>query len=825
MPKEHLVPSAETSSKPDCELAGSLQGVLNNLSERDFSLDLQQTEALEAIGLALIEGVSSGYIEMATSTGKTTVEALLTEAAVKAGKRVLLLAPTLPIAKQIDGSESSSPTGLKRFAHLPENARVEQHFNGKKGNKNADVVVSTYAGLLNDAKSEHRKLGEFDVIIADECHRSLGKETSEVLRTVMPHAFKLGLSATPDYAVDRMSEEVYDRRLYEFSLRDAVESGRTSPVRAFLYETDETLVLNDPRREFTDKELAPLTHNLQRNGTAVALTKAFVEEGRQGIIACIPGRDNLHARLLADLLKTSGIRAADVGAHLDAETQARRLAAYHRGDFDVLTFTRALEEGWDSDRASFAINLAPTSSPVRTTQLLGRILRKKPDDLESIFVDFVDKKSGSRSKSQYTAMHALGLDTIDLTRVLGRPAEHTPAHSHSLKLLHVISPKIHKRLIESQGKLLRNVTVGKITDPLIAEWEATLEKEGLPAELSHNDALPPKLEKRVSKAYAKFYHDHGVAPSVDELIETMGKVSGPERNILGSFALRAELDQLVQLDLEDVANNDEISNPHQMAVGFHSRQQLHDTLDTLSEREAGVVMRRFGLHSRDQKGQIGGIGRVEGVDKEEPMELDEIGKVYGITKERVRQIESKALAKLRHPSRSESLRDYYEDHHIGDKEEPTIHETNRRNSGNPFIQQFTSFSLAAPLPDIPLVKRVKSEYEKTAYPWMSDDGEKTPFYWRAVADTRSRLGIKEPTYRAFWEREEQIDDAIRIVEGEIDRLNQTPVADHESSLGQRLATLDVYASRLAYLESLRDKLEELYQLLEDHHELRNTLDS
>jgi len=70
------------------------------------------------------------------------------------------------------------------------------------------------------------------------------------------------------------------------------------------------------------------------------------------------------------------------------------------------------------------------------------------------------------------------------------------------------------------------------------------------------------------------------------------------------------------------------------------REQLGLVLDTLSEREAGVVTMRFGLTD----GQ--------------PRTLDEIGKVYGVTRERIRQIESKTMSKLRHPSRSQPLRDY-----------------------------------------------------------------------------------------------------------------------------------------------------------------------
>ncbi len=69
---------------------------------------------------------------------------------------------------------------------------------------------------------------------------------------------------------------------------------------------------------------------------------------------------------------------------------------------------------------------------------------------------------------------------------------------------------------------------------------------------------------------------------------------------------------------------------------------MRSVLDTLSEREAGVVSMRFGLTT------------------DRPMTLDEIGRVYGVTRERIRQIESKTMSKLRHPSRSNVLRDYLE---------------------------------------------------------------------------------------------------------------------------------------------------------------------
>jgi RNA polymerase primary sigma factor len=79
--------------------------------------------------------------------------------------------------------------------------------------------------------------------------------------------------------------------------------------------------------------------------------------------------------------------------------------------------------------------------------------------------------------------------------------------------------------------------------------------------------------------------------------------------------------------------------PDAVAYGL-MQDQLHEMLQSLTEREAEVVKLRFGLAD----GQ--------------PHTLDEIGKELGLTRERIRQIESKTLSKLRHPSRSQKLRDY-----------------------------------------------------------------------------------------------------------------------------------------------------------------------
>lgn len=101
------------------------------------------------------------------------------------------------------------------------------------------------------------------------------------------------------------------------------------------------------------------------------------------------------------------------------------------------------------------------------------------------------------------------------------------------------------------------------------------------------------------------------------------------------------LDWLLDETWVDDIIDEHAPDPQELTDDLLLREQIASVTDTLSEREAGVIEMRMGLR---------GSG--------EPMTLEDIGKVYGLTRERIRQIESKVMSKLRHPSRAEVLRDY-----------------------------------------------------------------------------------------------------------------------------------------------------------------------
>jgi RNA polymerase primary sigma factor len=125
-----------------------------------------------------------------------------------------------------------------------------------------------------------------------------------------------------------------------------------------------------------------------------------------------------------------------------------------------------------------------------------------------------------------------------------------------------------------------------------------------------------------------------------ELDMTPEKVVEVQKYGREPISLHLPLGEEGDSEFGDLIEDTEAIQPGEAVSFTLLQEQLHSVLDTLSEREAGVVSMRFGLAD----GQ--------------PKTLDEIGKVYGVTRERIRQIESKTMLKLRHPSRSQVLRDY-----------------------------------------------------------------------------------------------------------------------------------------------------------------------
>jgi len=149
---------------------------------------------------------------------------------------------------------------------------------------------------------------------------------------------------------------------------------------------------------------------------------------------------------------------------------------------------------------------------------------------------------------------------------------------------------------------------------------------------------------KLARMQREMLQDLGREPTPEELAAalelTPEKLAEVQRYGREPISLHMPLGEEGDSEFGDLIEDTEAIQPAEAVSFTLLQEQLGSVLGTLSEREAGVVSMRFGLTD----GQ--------------PKTLDEIGKVYGVTRERIRQIESKTMMKLRHPSRSQLLRDY-----------------------------------------------------------------------------------------------------------------------------------------------------------------------
>ena len=149
---------------------------------------------------------------------------------------------------------------------------------------------------------------------------------------------------------------------------------------------------------------------------------------------------------------------------------------------------------------------------------------------------------------------------------------------------------------------------------------------------------------KVSRVSRQLLQEYGHEASAEEIAEKMGMSAAKVREILkiaqDPVSLETPIGEEEDSHLGDFIPDDDSPAPEEAVSYTVLREQLDEVLHTLTPREEEVLKLRFGL--KDGKTRT----------------LEEVGEVFGITRERIRQIEAKALRKLRHPSRSKRLKDY-----------------------------------------------------------------------------------------------------------------------------------------------------------------------
>lgn len=161
--------------------------------------------------------------------------------------------------------------------------------------------------------------------------------------------------------------------------------------------------------------------------------------------------------------------------------------------------------------------------------------------------------------------------------------------------------------------------------------------------------IPVHMVETINKlirVQRQLLQDLGREPTPEEIAEDMDLTPDKVREILKiaqePVSLETPIGEEDDSHLGDFIEDQEATSPSEHAAYELLKEQLEDVLDTLTDREENVLRLRFGLDD----------GRTR--------TLEEVGKVFGVTRERIRQIEAKALRKLRHPSRSKRLKDFLE---------------------------------------------------------------------------------------------------------------------------------------------------------------------
>ena len=171
------------------------------------------------------------------------------------------------------------------------------------------------------------------------------------------------------------------------------------------------------------------------------------------------------------------------------------------------------------------------------------------------------------------------------------------------------------------------------------------------ADNSRNIRIPVHLNEtlhRITKVKRELVQEYGRDPSPEEIAARMDdmtpeKISEIERLAADTISLETPVGDENDTNLGDLIRDDRTLTPAQYAENNAMHEQLQAVLSTLTEREQIVLTKRFGL------------------DGSEPMTLEEVGQEMNVTRERIRQIEKKAIIKLKHPTRSSSLKPFVQD--------------------------------------------------------------------------------------------------------------------------------------------------------------------
>ena len=323
-----------------------------------------------------------------TASGKTIAAAGFVEAARTLG--VLILTHRRLLVSQFQRDLTTEGYG-DRFS--PAIERGAEPLRG--GNP---LTIQTYAWFARHQDSISRDA--YQLVICDEAHTALGEKTSSAIRA-FPEPIYIGMTATEQLIAKQVSD-VFPASVDDLPLQDAARRGLIAPLRDL--RVPPVAAINQVPivgGDFDQEILAKTLDHQALNQAAASLYRDRFDN-TPGIVYAA-GVD--HAYNLAQEFRAVGLAAEAVSGRTPPVKLAETLAAYERGEINVLINAMLLAEGWNSPRATVCMHLAPTASRRVYQQRIGRIMRTHPRKEAGIVVDFVPK--AATHNERVISLHSL----------------------------------------------------------------------------------------------------------------------------------------------------------------------------------------------------------------------------------------------------------------------------------------------------------------------------------------------------------------------------------------------------------------------------------
>jgi ribonuclease E len=307
-----------------------------------------------------------------TASGKTIAAGGFVEAARTMG--ILILTHRRLLVKQFERDLTTEGYG-DRFAPAIEA--------GPEPLQSNPITIQTYAWFARHVGSLSRTA--YQLVICDEAHTALGEKTSAAIRS-LPDPLYIGMTATEQLIAKQVSD-VFPASVDDLPLGDAARRGLIAPLRC-LRVPPAAAISSVPivGGDYDQEALAKVLDHVLINQAAASLYRDRFD-ATPGIVYAAGVE---HAYNLAREFRAAGMKAEAVSGRTPPLKLAETLAAYERGEINILINAQLLAEGWNSPRATVCMHLAPTASRRVYQQRIGRIMRIHARKEAGVVVDFID---------------------------------------------------------------------------------------------------------------------------------------------------------------------------------------------------------------------------------------------------------------------------------------------------------------------------------------------------------------------------------------------------------------------------------------------------